>query len=52
MASYTEELSKKSKDLNDKLNYTNTAMLNLKLSRNLKTNILEYIYQTHSTEEL
>lgn len=52
MASYTEELSKKTKDLNDKLNQTNTAMLNLNLSRNLKTQILQYIYQTHTTEQL
>ena len=40
MASYTEELSKKSQDLNLKLNQTNTAMLNLNLSPKLKTEIL------------
>ena len=52
MASYTEELSKKSQELNTKLNQTNTAMLNLNLSPGLKTEILSYIYQTHTTEQL
>ena len=52
MASYTEELSKKSQELNTKLNQTNTAMLNLSLSPGLKTEILQYIYQTHTTEQL
>ena len=50
MASYTEELSKKSQELNSKLNQTNTAMLNLNLSARLKTEILQYIYQTHTTK--
>ena len=52
MASYTEELSKKSQELNSKLNQTNTAMLNLNLSPRLKTEILQYIYQTHTTKQL
>lgn len=52
MASYTEELSKKTKYLNDKINQTNTAMLNLELSPELKNVIIQYIYQTHSTEVL
>ena len=50
MASYTEEVSKKSQELNSKLNQTNTAMLNLDLSPRLKTEILQYIYQTHTTK--
>ena len=37
MTSYMEELSKKTAELNMKLNLTNTAMLNLNLSRDLKT---------------
>lgn len=52
MTSYTEELNRKSVELADKLNLTNTAMLNLKLSRPLKAQITAYIYQTHTTESL
>ena len=37
MTSYMEELSKRTAELNEKLNLTNTAMLNLNLSRGLKT---------------
>ena len=44
MTSYTEELTKKSAELSEKLNLINTAMLNLKLSPNLKGQITEYIY--------
>lgn len=44
MASYMEELGKKTQELNSKLNQTNTAMLNLNLSPSLKTQILQYIY--------
>ena len=44
MTSYTEELTKKSAELSEKLNLINTAMLNLKLSSNLKGQITEYIY--------
>ena len=44
MTSYTEELNKKSAELSEKLNLINTAMLNLKLSSNLKGQITEYIY--------
>ena len=36
MTSYTEELNRKSVELAEKLNLTNTAMLNLKLTRPLK----------------
>ena len=52
MTSYMEELSKKTAELNEKLNLTNTAMLNLKLSSNLKSQIKQYIYQTHTTKQL
>ena len=52
MTSYTEELNKKSAEMGEKLNLINTAMLNLKLSSNLKGQITEYIYQTHSTQKL
>ena len=52
MTSYTEELNRKSVELAEKLNLTNTAMLNLKLSPPLKAQITAYIYQTHTTEAL
>ena len=52
MTNYMEELSKKTAALNDKMNLTNTAMLNLQLSQTLKTNIKQYIYQTHTTQQL
>ena len=52
MTSYMEELSQKSAKLNEKLNLTNTAMLNLNLSASLKSQITQYIYQTHTTQQL
>ena len=52
MTSYMEELNKKTAELSEKLNLTNTAMLNLNLSRNLKQQITQYIYQTHTTKQL
>ncbi len=52
MTSYTEELNKKTAELSEKLNLTNTAMLNLKLSAGLKSEINKYIYQTHTTKQL
>ena len=52
MTSYTEELNRKSVELAEKMNLTNTAMLNLKLSRPLKAQITAYIHQTHTTELL
>ena len=52
MTSYMEELNKKSAELAEKLNLANTAMLNLNLSRNLKSQITQYIYQTHTTKQL
>lgn len=44
MTSYVEELNKKTAELSEKLNLTNTAMLNLNLSRGLKKEITQYIY--------
>ena len=44
MTSYVEELNKKTAELSEKLNLTNTAMLNLNLSRDLKKEITQYIY--------
>ena len=52
MTTYMEDLNSKSAELADKLNLTNTAMLNLKLSRGLKKEITQYIYQTHTTKQL
>ena len=52
MTSYTDELNKKTAELSEKLNLTNTAMLNLKLSPGLKSEINKYIYQTHTTKQL
>jgi len=52
MTSYMEELNKKTAELNEKLNLTNTAMLNLNLSSGLKSQIKAYIYQTHTTKQL
>jgi len=44
MTSYAEEMSKQTADLSDKLNFTNTAMINLNLSPDLKAQITQYIY--------
>ena len=44
MTSYMEELSRKSKELNVKINQTNTAMINLQLSHTLKKDIMKYIH--------
>ena len=44
MTSYTEELNKKTAELAGKLNLINTAMLNLDLTRDLKSQITQYIY--------
>ena len=52
MTNYMEELSSKTAELNEKLNLTNTSMLNLKLSSELKGQIKSYIYQTHTTNSL
>ena len=52
MTTYMEDLNSKSAELADKLNLTNTAMLNLKLSTGLKKEITSYIYQTHTTQQL
>lgn len=52
MTSFIEELSSKSSKLANKINLTNTAMLNLNLRRDLKNKILKYIHQTHTTSQL
>lgn len=44
MTSFIEELSSKSSKLANKINLTNTAMLNLNLRRDLKNRILKYIH--------
>lgn len=49
MASYAEELTKDSRAFQEKMNLTNTAMLNLDLKRDLRTKIHEYINNTHTT---
>jgi len=52
MTNYMEELNKKSAELSTKINLTNTAMINLGLTRELKTEISKYIYNTHTTLNL
>ena len=52
MTTYMDELSRKSAALSAKINLTNTAMINLDLSRPLKTEISKYIYNTHTTQTL
>ena len=49
MASYAEELTKDSREFQNKLNLTNTAMINLDLQRDLRTKIHEYINNTYTT---
>ena len=51
MASYAEELTKDSRLFQEKMNLTNTAMLNLDLQRDLRTKIHEYINNTHTTQK-
>ena len=52
MTAYMDELSRKSAELSAKINLTNTAMINLGLTRPLKTEISKYIYNTHTTKNL
>ena len=52
MTQYMTELSSKAAELSAKINLTNTAMINLALSRELKTEISKYIYNTHTTRSL
>ena len=51
MASYAEELTKESRAFQEKMNLTNTAMINLELKRDLKSKITEYINNTHTTQK-
>lgn len=50
MTAYMDELNRKSAELSAKINLTNTAMINLGLSRDLKNQISKYIYNTHTTQ--
>lgn len=52
MSGYMDELNKKSAELSAKINLTNTAMINLALSRPLKTEISKYTLNTHTTQQL
>ena len=52
MTQYMTELSAKAALLSQKINLTNTAMINLSLSQELKTEISKYIYNTHTTRSL
>ena len=52
MVQFVNELNTKTEELNRKLNLSNTAMLNLRLSPPLKSQIKQYIYQTHTTLQL
>ena len=52
MTTYMEELNAESRKLSEKINLTNTAMINLKLSPKLKNDISRYIYNTHTTRKL
>ena len=49
MTTYMDELGQKAKDLSNSINLTNTAMINLGLSRNLSQDISKYIFNTHTT---
>lgn len=50
-AVYAEELGHKDSLLQAKIDLTNTAMSNLKLPKNLRTEVLKYIQNTHNTSE-
>ena len=52
MTQYMGELSAKSAELSEKINLTNTAMLNLGLPKGIKQDISKYIYNTHTTHRL
>jgi len=52
MTAYMEELNKKSKELSEKINLSNTAMINLRLTDELIAEISKYIYNTHTTKNL
>ena len=49
MTQYMTELSAKAAELSEKINLTNTAMLNLGLPKGIKQDISKYIYNTHTT---
>ena len=47
-----DELNKKSAEFSAKINLTNTAMINLGLTPELKIDINKYIYKSHTTDNL
>ena len=52
MTAYMDELNKKSAEFSAKINLTNTAMINLGLTPELKIDINKYIYKSHTTDNL
>ena len=52
MTTYMDELGQKAKELSNSINLTNTAMINLQLSTELKSKISKYIFNTHTTKAL
>lgn len=49
---YMEELNRESSEYSKKISLCNTAMLNLKLSTPLKTEIMKFVMSTHHTKKL
>ena len=52
MTTYMDELGSKAKELSNSINLTNTAMINLQLSIELRQKISKYIFNTHTTKAL
>ena len=52
MTAYMGELNKESEEFSAKINLSNTAMINLGLSPELKIDINKYIYKSHTTDKL
>ena len=49
---YMEEMNRESSEYSKKISLCNTAMLNLKLSTALKTEIIKFVMSTHNTKKL
>ena len=49
---YMEELNKESSEYSKKLSLCNTAMLNMKLSTELKADVIKFVIATHHTKKL
>ena len=49
---YLEDINKESSEYSKKISLCNTAMLNLKLSTPLKTDIIKFVMSTHHTKKL